>query len=324
MKSERCWPRRLVSLVRLGAPGGARPKTPTSSSSWAYREPGRAVSRRSTSPAATSASIATSAAGHFVSSRARSTRNCHQALGASSSTTRTSRAPRAATSSTSHAGMGPTRCVWLDTPLAQAQVNLVERLLERFGSLPSPEELRAVARREPGVHAPTSQMRTVRELEPPSADEGFAGVEQVPFTRSAGPDEQASSSRQQCSESPTGKALSSRATVARLTSFRLEARRRSGGARRLASLLAAEVSGPVESALCPHPAGPPTCWCRPPLPGLPSPSRGSTASTRRDRSSSEPRPHTGRSRRPSARVTSRSESAALRSQSRAMRSARSA
>jgi len=33
--------------------------------------------------------------------------------------------------------------------------------------------------------------------------------------------------------------------------------------------VSAEVSGPVESALCPHPAGPPTCWCRPPLPGLP-------------------------------------------------------
>ena len=31
------------------------------------------------------------------------------------------------------------RCIWLDTPLAQAQVNLVERLLERFGSLPTPE-----------------------------------------------------------------------------------------------------------------------------------------------------------------------------------------
>ena len=38
----------------------------------------------------------------------------------------------------------PARCVWLDTPLAQAQVNLVERLLERFGSLPTPEELRAL------------------------------------------------------------------------------------------------------------------------------------------------------------------------------------
>jgi histidinol phosphatase-like enzyme len=31
----------------------------------------------------------------------------------------------------------------------------------------------------------------------------------------------------------------------------------------------AEVVGHVESALCPHGAGPPVCWCRPPLPGLP-------------------------------------------------------
>ena len=28
------------------------------------------------------------------------------------------------------------------------------------------------------------------------------------------------------------------------------------------------VTGPVETALCPHPGGPPACWCRPPLPGL--------------------------------------------------------
>jgi hypothetical protein len=32
--------------------------------------------------------------------------------------------------------------------------------------------------------------------------------------------------------------------------------------------LAAVVTGPLEAALCPHPGGPPTCWCRPPLPGL--------------------------------------------------------
>jgi hypothetical protein len=25
----------------------------------------------------------------------------------------------------------------------------------------------------------------------------------------------------------------------------------------------------ADAALCPHPAGPPVCWCRPPLPGLP-------------------------------------------------------
>src|SRR5260370_38894839 len=49
-----------------------------------------------------------------------------------------------------------TRCVWIDTPLAQAQVNLVERLLDRFGSLPSPDQLRQVRRPEPGVPMPHS------------------------------------------------------------------------------------------------------------------------------------------------------------------------
>jgi hypothetical protein len=29
------------------------------------------------------------------------------------------------------------------------------------------------------------------------------------------------------------------------------------------------VTGPVETALCSHGGGPPICWCRPPLPGLP-------------------------------------------------------
>jgi hypothetical protein len=28
------------------------------------------------------------------------------------------------------------------------------------------------------------------------------------------------------------------------------------------------VTGSVDAALCAHPGGPPTCWCRPPLPGL--------------------------------------------------------
>jgi hypothetical protein len=28
------------------------------------------------------------------------------------------------------------------------------------------------------------------------------------------------------------------------------------------------VEGIGEYSVCPHPAGPPVCWCRPPLPGL--------------------------------------------------------
>jgi aryl-alcohol dehydrogenase-like predicted oxidoreductase len=166
----------------------------------------------------------------------------------------------------------PTRCIWLDTPLAQAQVNLVERLLERFGSLPTPEELRELARREPGVHAPTSQMRALRELEPPSADEGLAGVEQVAFARTP-PSRQAR----------VGVFVAAAALGQPSWEHALEQSDRraphlifdwnpDGSENALAAVtarLSAKVSGPVESALCLHAAGPPSCWCRPPLPGLP-------------------------------------------------------
>jgi aryl-alcohol dehydrogenase-like predicted oxidoreductase len=163
----------------------------------------------------------------------------------------------------------PVRCVWVDTPLAQAQVNLVERLLDRFGSLPDPAELREDARREAGLLLPTSQMRALRELEPPSVDEGFAVVERVPFERAASAGEPGvfvaapalardgwegalrdAAAQAPCllyDWSPGGDAAELADTVARLASV---------------------ISGPVEARLCSHPAGPPTCWCRPPLPGL--------------------------------------------------------
>ena len=69
----------------------------------------------------------------------------------------------------------PARCIWLDTPLAQAQVNLVERLLDRFGALPTPEELRSSRGASRACIAPTSQMRAFRELEPPSDRRGLDG-----------------------------------------------------------------------------------------------------------------------------------------------------
>jgi aryl-alcohol dehydrogenase-like predicted oxidoreductase/predicted kinase len=166
----------------------------------------------------------------------------------------------------------PTRCIWLDTPLAQAQVNIVERLLDRLGSLPTPEELRELARREPGVHAPTSQMRALRELEPPSADEGLVGVEQVPFTRTP-----------QSRRGRAGVFVAAAVLAGPGWEQVLEHGDRraphlvfdwnpDGSADALAAAaerLALKVSGPVESALCPHGGGPPSCWCRPPLPGLP-------------------------------------------------------
>ena len=77
----------------------------------------------------------------------------------------------------------PVRCVWIEIPLAYAQVNLVERLLGQFGALPSPEELEEASRSVPGVLTPTRQMRAFRELEPPADDEGFASVERLSYAR---------------------------------------------------------------------------------------------------------------------------------------------
>ena len=166
----------------------------------------------------------------------------------------------------------PARCIWLDTPLAQAQVNMVERMLDRLGALPAPDELGDLARRGDGLLAPTSQMRAVRELEPPSTDEGWTAVERVPFTRvhpvqakevgvfvAAGALEQPGWKQALVDADPSAPHL--------LFDWRPAAAADVLAAAEAA--LAAEVSGGVETALCPHPAGPPTCWCRPPLPGLP-------------------------------------------------------
>jgi aryl-alcohol dehydrogenase-like predicted oxidoreductase len=158
----------------------------------------------------------------------------------------------------------PARCIWLDTPLATAQVNLVARMLEQLERLPQPEELRELARTEPGVMAPTSQMRALRALEPPDADEGFVQVEQIAFERA--PAEGRSAvfvAAASAAELPE--------TLAHDVPYLVFDWRPGGDVADLdetLSLVRASVIGPVESALCPHPAGPPTCWCRPPLPGL--------------------------------------------------------
>ena len=166
----------------------------------------------------------------------------------------------------------PARCIWLDIPLAHAQVNLVERLLDRCGSLPAPDELRELAKNEPGLLAPTSQMRALRELEPPTADEGWADVEQVPFER------RPPAGRDLTAVFVAAAALETSAWERALEDTDLAAPhlvfdwRWDAPPDALADVVArvsALVAGPVEGALCPHGGGPPVCWCRPPLPGLP-------------------------------------------------------
>jgi aryl-alcohol dehydrogenase-like predicted oxidoreductase len=162
------------------------------------------------------------------------------------------------------------RCVWVDTPLAQAQVNLVERMLERFGRLPGADELPKLARSEQGVMAPTSQMRTLRELEPPSEDEGWADVEHMQFVRTpwagrtrAGVFVAASAlTRPGWQEAVRELAEEPHVLFDWVPDGTVDALDEA------AENLARHVSGPIELAVCPHGGGPPRCWCRPPLPGL--------------------------------------------------------
>ena len=180
------------------------------------------------------------------------------------------RAARSRVIETANRHRARVRCVWLDTPLPQAQVNLVERLLDRFGRLPGPEEVRRLARREPGLLAPTSQMRAVRELEPPGDDEGFVAVERIPFTREpasggAGVFVAASALLMEGWE----QAIEHGDRDAPHLIFDWRPDGTVDALADLAARLSAEVSGLVETAICPHAGGPPVCWCRPPLPGLP-------------------------------------------------------
>jgi aryl-alcohol dehydrogenase-like predicted oxidoreductase len=154
------------------------------------------------------------------------------------------RAQRSLAVETASAHGVPVSCLWVDTPLAQAQVNMIERLLDRFGALPSPEQLRAV--REPGLHTPTSQMRAARELEEPDEDEGFAIIERIAFERDP---------------RPGVPGVFVAASV-------LDRYRPESDAPHLVFDWRPGDPGPHEHAVCTHPGGPPICWCRPPLPGL--------------------------------------------------------
>ena len=153
------------------------------------------------------------------------------------------------------------RCLWLETPLAEAQRNAIERMLEAHTVLLGPEEL-SRGRGDPTRLAPRVLWRQARQQERPDADEGFHSIEQVAFER-----------RPEAERNGAGVAIALEALVVAGPSV-LD---RGGPGPRLVfawlpgggdALSTATRDLPVEIAACPHPAGPPLCWCRPPLPGL--------------------------------------------------------
>ena len=180
------------------------------------------------------------------------------------------RASRSYVIETANRHRAEARCIWLDTPLAQAQVNLVERLLEGLGALPSPEKLgslhgvsRACSRRPPrcAPSVSSSRRRPTRDLRTSKRFLSNASLRDLrPRVDSSRLQRWGNLVGSTCSRSSTGMPhlvfdWSPGGDAAELAP--------------IAARLSAELDGAVESALCPHGGGPPTCWCRPPLPGLP-------------------------------------------------------
>ncbi|HEX5059666.1 MAG TPA: aldo/keto reductase [Kofleriaceae bacterium] len=164
------------------------------------------------------------------------------------------------------------RCLVTTTSLEQAQANAIARMLELHGRLLEPAELRKTQ-----TIAPTTQFRYRREYEPPGADEGFATIEEITFTPRA------------TAGKPalvvelddlvwTGRPI--RVDHLELRPGVRDAIHRWHAAGYLIAgttwqtspdldeALVQQLGVPIVIARCRHPAGPPVCWCRKPLPGL--------------------------------------------------------
>ncbi len=189
----------------------------------------------------------------------------------------------------------PVRCIRLTTSLGDAQINAVSRLIEAYGKLPMPEELRGQGKTDPRLFGPDAQFRYERQVEAPDSEEGFSVIEDRPFVRrpAAQFDQKAvivALDDVLCtSRSGAGVALEPADVALRpgaqdvinryrddgfaLLSIAWRPQVRDGKTtdaevracfERTKELLGTEI----EFDYCPHPAGPPICWCRKPLPGL--------------------------------------------------------
>ncbi len=178
------------------------------------------------------------------------------------------RADRARVREVAWAHGAAVRCVVMDTPLEQAQVNVCLRLLERYGHLPSPEELAAWNKTDAQAFGPNTQFRYLRDYEPPTDDEGFDALEHRPFVRAPMEGGRAWFVQGDLLLAPDGPALADavRARTSGLVLGYAWSRGTDPESERAAMIEA--WGSPLEVAQCPHGGGPPRCWCRPPLPGL--------------------------------------------------------
>jgi len=207
--------------------------------------------------------------------------------------TRLSRAPVIAAAS---AFGVPTRCFHLQTPVNEAHINLVLRMLARYGRPLGPEEMKHCGKTDRNLPPPAALARWLASYERPAMDEGFASVETLPFVRrgSLGGEEKGllldvdGTLRKTRSGEPyprhpddveilpgrrevlaqwiaAGYKLFFVSNQSGVSSGKASRAAVEAAFFRTAELLALPVT---EIAYCPHPAYPIGCYCRKPSPGL--------------------------------------------------------
>lgn len=187
----------------------------------------------------------------------------------------------------------------LDTTPEQAQFNAARRLVQRYGRLVSASEKKghAQAKDDPNCFPPVVLSSYFKEFEPPTQAEGFTEVLPVHFGFDLGPGytnravifDYDSTLRR--TEGGNGKfpthpdqiRLMYPTVPAKLADLKargfllLGATSQSGVAKGDLTLGMAQecvaatnrlVGQDIDTELCPHPSGPPSCWCQKPLPGL--------------------------------------------------------
>ncbi len=192
----------------------------------------------------------------------------------------------------------PVRCYHLATPMGEALINIVMRILDRYDRLLGPDDIKELAKSDPNLPPPAALARYSAQFEPPLADEGFAVIEEIAFERRPAPELSGSAKallldvdgtlRQTRSGEiyPTdaddvellpgrrerlqawldqGWQLYFISNQSGVASGKLSAETAQGCFDRTIELLDLPVT---DVAFCPHPAFPANCFCRKPMPGM--------------------------------------------------------
>lgn len=170
------------------------------------------------------------------------------------------------------------RCLWVSTSIDDAQVNAVWRIVNRYGQLPSDDDLVRLRRSDTALFLPSAQFKYRRELEPPDKSEGFSHIEVVPFVRRQDPDFVNRAVIVSCDDVDDVVRVAVPLRGFRDVGYRLlgiswqpkiaEGRISEEAVKATFAAECERLGLDMDIECCPHEAGPPRCWCRKPLPGL--------------------------------------------------------